>query len=273
MNSIENFIQSFHGENPSCTPASFALGVSNEGLTSYDHIVKTIEESANANAKILDLACGDGFLLKKLRQASPDFDLFGIDMSESELQVARKNLSSLEVSLLNGKAQTLPFSDSNFDGILCHMALMLMDDIEQVISEIHRCLKAKGIFTCIVGGKFNKNPIMTQFIELLDSSLAFENKTWLRNLGDKRTRTSEGLLSLFEKNFEAIEVNDFEIHFNSQPESLLPFFMLMYDVGLLSSNQKNKLQEQFLVELEKAKDSSGRVQHSFSLRQLICRKK
>lgn len=270
---MENFLRSFHLENPSCTSLSFANGYTTDRLTSYDQLLKAVETPSLTRGHLLDLACGDGFLLKKISTTFPDLKLSGIDMSEGELSVAKEILGSLNVSLIQAKAQQLPFSNSKFDFILCHMALMLMDNLEQVIQEIHRCLIPSGVFSAIVGGNFKKNPVFSKFLELLDEALKAENKFWLKDLGDPRTRSIDGIRALFAKDFVQIEMDDFEVHFYDHPDALTNFFLLMYDVGLLSKERRHRLSKDLLSELHKMSDSNGKVHHSFNLRQLKCRKR
>lgn len=267
---MESFLEGFHKSNPGCTPASFANGYSDDGLTSYDKLIQVINLASANESSLLDLACGDGFLLTKVSNLFPKVRLHGVDLSIGELDVARAHLGSANISLIQAKAQNLPFSDSSFEFILCHMALMLMDDLDQVISEIHRCLKPGGVFAAIVGGKFNHDPIFTLFLKLLDEALADEGKTWLRDLGDPRTRSPEALKKLFTDGFGGVELSDFEIRFHDRPEMLMSFFMLMYDVGLLSSDRRQKLHHDFLEELREQCDSDGKVTHRFCLRQLTC---
>jgi ubiquinone/menaquinone biosynthesis C-methylase UbiE len=269
---MEQFLESFHRENPGCTPASFSNGYTDDGFTSYDKLIQLIPASVPAKARLLDLACGDGFLLQKLKSLFPQLLLFGIDMSAGELEVARKRLNSTDVNFIEGNARALPFPSSSFDFILCHMAFMLMEDLDQVVSEIRRCLRSGGAFTAIVGGKFNHDPVFKGYLELLDEALSSEGKTWLKDMGDPRTRSVEALKELFTVGFDQVDVVDFEIRFYDRPEALINFFMLMYEVGLLSAYRKEKLRYDLLKKLEKACDVDGRISHKFALRQLQCRK-
>lgn len=269
---MEQFLKSFHKENPGCTPASFANGFTDKGLTSYDHLIQTLPSQGMRGKSLLDLACGDGFLLEKLRAQFPNLVLYGIDMSAGELAVAKERLQSTEVTLLEGVAQTLPFPSLSFDFILCHMAFMLMGDLDQVVFEIRRCLKPNGTFSAIVGGKFNHDPVFKGFLELLDEALSSEGKTWLRELGDSRTRSLEGLNGLFAEGFENVEIVDFEVRFYDKPEALINFFMLMYEVGLLSAGRREKLRYDLILKLRKDCDMEGKLTHKFAMRQLSCQK-
>ncbi|HEY8270200.1 MAG TPA: class I SAM-dependent methyltransferase [Pseudobdellovibrionaceae bacterium] len=270
--SIETFLQDFHKKHPGCTPAAFSNGFTKDHKTSYDMVASVLAPSSENQAIVLDLACGDGVLLQRISTAGyKNLNLIGVDMSVGELEAARTRLSSAKVKLLEAKAQSLPLPDNSVDFVLCHMAFMLMDGIENVVSEIHRVLKPGGTFSAVVGGKYEKAPAMDAFLQLLDEALKEESQSWLSNLGDKRTRSEDGLRSLFTKDrfVQSGTVQDFSIRFHDRPENLMDFFMLMYDVAALSPARQVKLGGDLLLKLESLSDEMGKMHHSMGLRQII----
>lgn len=270
----EIFLIDFHKKNPGCTPAAFANGTRIDGSSSYDAISCLLQPFENLGT-VVDLACGNGALLKNIidRKFQPT-QLIGIDMSVGELESAASRLLQYPIKLIEGRAQGLPFADSAVDFIFCHMALMLMENIDQVAREITRCLKPAGLFSAVVGGKFERSEIYDRFLRLLDEALKEENRKCLSKLGDSRTKSSEGLKSLFNENdFEGVEVSEFQLHFYERPESLMNFFMLMYDVGLLPEARQAKLYSDLLTDLKELRDESGRIKHFMWLRQVTCVRK
>lgn len=269
--SREKFLQEFHQKNPGCTPAAFSNAYISEGSNSYD-CLSNLLSTAGAPLRIVDLACGDGTLLKNILDRNElNLELIGIDMSSGELEVARNRLAQYPVTIVEANAQALPLAEASVDFIFCHMALMLMDNIEQVVKEIHRCLKPNGVFSAVVGGKFERSAIYDLFLQLLGQALLEENKKWLSNLGDARTRSEDGLRSLFdEQNFADLEVKELKLQFYERPADLMNFFMLMYDVGLLSEQRKAKLFTDLLQALNSMCDESGRIKHFMWVRQVTC---
>ena len=61
---------------------------------------------------ILDLGCATGRLLRKLEKSGYS-ELFGFDISESCLKIARKNTDREIVSLTQGYVERLPFKDES----------------------------------------------------------------------------------------------------------------------------------------------------------------
>ncbi len=270
----EIFLQQFHKENPGCTPTSFASGFTLDGFNSYDHLSKLVQNSIKIPITVLDLACGDGTLTSELTLLNiPEMTLIGIDMSLGELELARSRSYSQPVNFIEAKAQTLPIVETSIDFILCHMAFMLMDNVEQVVLEIKRCLKPNGVFSAIIGGKFERTSLFDIFIPLLDNALKEEGKSWLSSLGDPRTRSEDGLVSLFDQNyFKDFEIKDFKINFHETPEKLINFFILMYDVGLLSEQSQKNLHKELLLSLKSIAEADGRIKHSMALRQITCKR-
>lgn len=151
---------------------------------------------------------------------------------------------------------------------------MLMENVEKVVSEIHRCLKPQGVFSAVVGGKFERSPIDVVFLGLLGQALKEENKNWLSNLGDRRTRSNDGLISLFdEARFLETNAQEFKLIFHEKPVDLMNFFMMMYDVGLLSEERQKRLHADLLQSLNGMTNEDGRIEHFMWLRQITCRKR
>ncbi|MBI3543204.1 MAG: methyltransferase domain-containing protein, partial [Deltaproteobacteria bacterium] len=117
-----------HKEAPSMTPNAFAPYRTAEGITSYELLARTLDGlAARPDATVLDLACGDGYLVPFiLEHAGPRASVVGVDMSEGELAVARATRAREGVRFVNGRAQELPLADASIDAAVCHMAFMLM---------------------------------------------------------------------------------------------------------------------------------------------------
>ena len=62
----------------------------------------------------LDLGCGTGEMLKLILQEDVGKKLYGIDLSEKMLHVAKSKLPE-QVKLLLGDSEALPFPDNTFD--------------------------------------------------------------------------------------------------------------------------------------------------------------
>jgi ubiquinone/menaquinone biosynthesis C-methylase UbiE len=91
--------------------------------------------AARSHDRILDLGCGPGNLLGRLRGRT----VVGLDLSDTLLAQARARVQSLpSTSLAKGDAERLPFPASTFDRIVCSETLEHVLHPDGVLSEIHR---------------------------------------------------------------------------------------------------------------------------------------
>lgn len=108
----------------------------------YDAFCDAIRKS---NAAILEIGCGPGNITRYLLAQRPDFQITGIDSSESMIQLAQTNnpdahflvLDALEINTLN----------KQYDAIICGFCLpyitpALCDDF---IAKIHSLLPSEGV--------------------------------------------------------------------------------------------------------------------------------
>lgn len=109
----------------------------------YPVILKKLSEITYHTA--LDLGCGTGEMMKLILQQNEDKSLYGIDLSEKMLDVAKEKLGN-RVKLILGDSEQLPFPDSFFDVVYCNDSFHHYPAPDKVLSEINRVLKPKGVF-------------------------------------------------------------------------------------------------------------------------------
>jgi ubiquinone/menaquinone biosynthesis C-methylase UbiE len=92
---------------------------------------------------ILDLGTGTGRFVIPL--AKEGFDVTGIDISQSMLEIATKKMREANetVQLLQMNSEKLAFPDSTFDVVICGHAFKYMHPL-RTLSESHRVLKRGG---------------------------------------------------------------------------------------------------------------------------------
>jgi len=89
---------------------------------------------AQANQKLLDIACGLGRLL----EASQDYKVipYGVDISSVAITKAQERFPSFNLQVAN--AENLPFNDGTFDMITCIGSLERMVNLKKVLNEMLR---------------------------------------------------------------------------------------------------------------------------------------
>lgn len=88
-----------------------------------------------AHGLVLDIGCGAGAHLGLLNNA------VGLDISRSMLKEAR---NKTDKSLIQARAENLPFSDNYFDSIICMFTVLNLCDYDAAAKEMHRVLKPGG---------------------------------------------------------------------------------------------------------------------------------
>ncbi len=102
---------------------------------------------------ILDLGCATGRLLRKLEKSGYS-ELFGFDISESCLKIARKNTDREIVSLTQGYVERLPFKDESCATVVLSGVLHHLEIPSGVLEEIAGIVRERGIFIICEPGFF-----------------------------------------------------------------------------------------------------------------------
>ncbi|NTX37437.1 class I SAM-dependent methyltransferase [Myxococcus sp. CA033] len=215
---------------------------------------------------VLDLACGDGYLLELLaRRNQPGLALVGLDMSEHELAVARARLNGA-ATLHLGRAQSLPLAEASVDVVLSHLALMLMDDVETVLAEIQRVLKPTGRVSVVVGGDLVRGEAFEVYLGLLKPLLAAEARVPMP-LGDARVRSVEGLTGLF-GGFTHVDIRRLEVQGDATPEHAWESLSTTYDADRLSTAARASLKHAFVQAVEPLRRTDGTIPMRWGMRQV-----
>jgi methionine biosynthesis protein MetW len=102
-----------------------------------------IAEWVTPGAKVLDLGCGDGSLLKYLREAR-DARGYGIEIADRNIVACMKNgINVIQMDLESGLSG---FEPRSFDFVILSQTLQAIKNIEQMVSEMLRVGK-HGIVT------------------------------------------------------------------------------------------------------------------------------
>jgi ubiquinone/menaquinone biosynthesis C-methylase UbiE len=96
--------------------------------------------------RILEVSPGPGVFQKYLRNdIGKTGELVALDLSMGMLRQCQKNNEELNVQLIQGNAQFLPFADDSFDALYHFGGVNLFNDPEKAISEFVRVVKKDGI--------------------------------------------------------------------------------------------------------------------------------
>jgi SAM-dependent methyltransferase len=100
----------------------------------------------SAHERVLDVACGTGNV--SLPAAATGAQVTGLDISPKLLADAKRNAekAGVEIELIEGDAQDLPFDDDTFDVVASTFGCMFAPDHAKTAAELVRVLKPGGRF-------------------------------------------------------------------------------------------------------------------------------
>jgi ubiquinone/menaquinone biosynthesis C-methylase UbiE len=108
----------------------------------WTEVVKDISNyyELKSGDKILDVGCGKGFMLYDFFKLNPQFDIYGIDISE---YAVNNCIKSLKEKLKVGNAVSLPYPDKYFDLVVSINTHHNLDeeDIIKSFNELQRVTK------------------------------------------------------------------------------------------------------------------------------------
>ena len=107
--------------------------------------------SGQPTARVLEIGCGNGLLLARLRAEFPDIDLSGCDYTPEMVELAQAR-GVERCTVQREDVRALTYADGSFDVIVAERVLINVLDRggqEQSLRELHRVLAPGGAFVMI----------------------------------------------------------------------------------------------------------------------------
>ena len=141
------------------------MGISRDGKYNHEDLLehaRIIQSNINSGTKkVLELATGRGASSAYLAEKFPNVEFYGIDISNSQLEFARRKARKLKNYFPdNGDYHNLKkFKSSFFDIVFIIEALCYSENKEKVFGEAYRVLKKGGLFIVFDGYYQRKNSL------------------------------------------------------------------------------------------------------------------
>ncbi len=103
---------------------------------SIEFITRNIQ--MNKSDKLIEIGCGSGYLLDKISKLG--YNIVGCDLVDV-------GLSKKGLSFVQGDIESLPFSENEFDVVICNHTLEHIIDVAKAVEELKRIAKKKIIIT------------------------------------------------------------------------------------------------------------------------------
>lgn len=274
---INKDLLDYHTKKPAITEKTLGISKTKDNKTSYEILLGAVPDYRNKT--VLDLACGNGPLTRLLVKEYPEVRrIVGVDMCESDLQLARSAIKNPKVEFRCESAGSLSLSNASVDVVLSHMALMLFRPVEPAIQEISRVLVSGGLFAAMISNFGEGDPLFSKVISVLGETVSktlphLSHFHW----GDKRVLSDPGLAPLFseklgfEKDFE---VQKFDFYLMGPPAELAEKMgLFFYSFGLLGTNDQKLLLGKWKRIFEAEINEGGKVSLAFPLKMVKIKKK
>ena len=203
-----------------------------------------------ADAKILELGCGPGYMWRECSNRIPTgWDITLSDLSAGMVDAAWRNLvvTGRAFRFKEIDAQSIPFEDETFDAVIANHMLYHVPDKPKAIAEIKRVLKTDGRFFATTVGDNHLKEITNWFRQIHKSEIweSFANLFTLENgLAQLKAFFPNVTVSRYEDNLHVTEL-----------EPLIAYFHSGVRAGELSEDEFATLQN----DLEKELKEKGRI--------------
>ncbi len=146
----------------------------------HDAVIESLRQ--HKPTRLLDIGCGTGQLVGRIRATFPGVQVVGCDFSAGMLEQAAARAPA--VSLVGGDATRLPFADGVFDAIVCTEAFHWFPDQDAALRELFRVLIPRGRLS--LGLVVTASPIISNLFHVA-SRLLGEPLYW-PSTGELRSR-------------------------------------------------------------------------------------
>ena len=232
-----------------------------------DNIIKPEYLSSDKELKILDFACGTGYITKNLLRKEIPCKITAVDYSEKMLQTW-KDFQNSKVQVIHADGiEFLKNTDEKFDIIFFGWALSYFNH-EELFKLFEKVLKDKGIVAVITNVKGTLFGIEELFLKVMSQSQEVVMKPM--DIKFNLPKGKDGLIKWFKKyNFENLEICEDEVTFSfNTPEELLQWLNKTGAVAGTAKifNDYSLVKDKIIKEIRKQKYKDGKyeINHKFA---------
>jgi ubiquinone/menaquinone biosynthesis C-methylase UbiE len=190
--------------------ATWYAKITRKDLNEFERLARELAADLPANARILEIAPGPGYLSIALAKLGP-FKITGLDISESFVKMASQSAKreGVVARFIHGSASDIPLEDGLFDLIVCRAAFKNFSEPLKALNEMHRVLKPGGRAIII---DLRKDASWDEIAAYVDGLHISRTSTWMtkftfKHMLLKRAYTEEQMTALAgESDFKSCEM-------------------------------------------------------------------
>jgi SAM-dependent methyltransferase len=144
------------------------------------HLLGDFIELLSPDAKVLDAGCGAGIPITRLLAGR--FDVFGVDFSAAQIELARQNVPNAKFFCED--LTDLHFPEGFFDGICSYYAIIHIprEEHQALLEKFHRMLNTGGVALLCLGAEILIDDIDENFLGTRMYWSHFDSGTYRRML-------------------------------------------------------------------------------------------
>ena len=110
----------------------------------FEKLIKIIKSQHPKPKHILDIGCGSGFLANQIKTIFPKANIYGIDISQKALALAKKKYPKIKFIYADAQAR-LPFNNNFFELVISGEHIEHLVNTDHYLKEINRVTKTNGV--------------------------------------------------------------------------------------------------------------------------------
>lgn len=143
-------------------------------------LLRELVERLPAGAKVLDAGCGAGIPISQM--LSERFDVTGVDFSDAQIELAKKNVPRAE--FICQDMTRLHFPENTFDGITSYYAIIHIprEEHQPLLANFQRLLKPGGFALLCLGAEHLIDDVDENYLGTRMYWSHYDSKTYLKML-------------------------------------------------------------------------------------------
>jgi ubiquinone/menaquinone biosynthesis C-methylase UbiE len=114
----------------------------------YQRVIEDLTSLRLGEGKVLDAGTGPGTLARDIARSLPRLEVYGIDLSEDMIRLAREHAKREQVEervhFDIGNIAHLPYPDRSFDLVVSTISMHHWHELEQPLRDLYRVLRPGG---------------------------------------------------------------------------------------------------------------------------------
>jgi Methylase involved in ubiquinone/menaquinone biosynthesis len=210
---------------------------------------------------LLDLGCGNGFILEDLRPHLAGGSITGLDIAPAVLDAARHRLhgTATPCTWIEGSADDLSMlGDDTFDRVMANYMIHYVPDLDRCFTEVRRVMRPGGIFQLTTDRTDSMLEMYDVHFTALKAMGAPQDLFKASPKGRLSLANGAGLLGEHFARVDTVTWQD-QLRF-TDPEPFMRFYEVGHNHCCASSEEDERLTEDFFAELrERVRDQVVRA--------------